>query len=218
MSAPGKSEVGGSLNNTIKDKNSENMKSIHADCNMDFELQAMVMATIQGHTMANINTATGSLLEAIAKEDEAKAQRIKALKEAKPADLDHPPEGALRRGQFYYRKWGHGFCSELMYFSEPLLRDIPRTSPGVRTRTAEYVEYAWDVKIVGPTGDMIFTDQKADQFQRMIQIFFLPPIIVFARWGGCDCVEGLPGHGKHIACRWWSMWGGQFSMCHSQSI
>ena len=110
MSAPAKSEVRGSLKKSIKDKNSENMKSIQADCNMDFELQAVVMAAIQGHKMANMNTATGSLLEAIAKEDEAKAQRIKALKEAKPADLDQPPEGVLRRGQFYYRKWGPGFA------------------------------------------------------------------------------------------------------------
>ena len=144
------------------------------------------MAAIQGHGAAKLNTATGSLLEAIAKEDEAKAQRVKAQKEAKPADLDVPPEGSLRRGQFYYRKWGPELCSELMYFSEPLLRDIPRVSPGVRTRTSEYVEYAWDVKIVGPTGDMIFTDQKGDQFQRMKTIYIengsrLAPLIEFIR-------------------------------------
>ena len=77
MSATGKSEVRGSLKKSTKDKNAENMKSISGDCNMDFELQAVVMAAIQGHNMAKMNTECGSLLEAIAKEDEAKAEATK---------------------------------------------------------------------------------------------------------------------------------------------
>ena len=56
----------------------------------------------------------------------------------------------------------------------------------MRTRTPQYVEYAWDVKIVGPIGDMIFTDQKGDQFQRMKNIYIengsrLAPLIDFIK-------------------------------------
>ena len=47
------------------------------------------------------------------------------------------------------------------------MRDIAKTSPGVRIRTSEYLEYGWDIRSVGPTGDMIHTDNKGDLFMRM---------------------------------------------------
>lgn len=160
-----------SLKRSILEKNTSQLRIIHEACDHDFELQTLVISTIENHKDAKIRASANNLLQAMAAEKKEKKAQKDSGKLVEAKRFDEPPEGTLRRGQLYYKGWGPELVLSAILFCEPKLRHLTLKDHLVlKLRGKDLLEFAYGVKC-GMAPDRVATESIPDLFKRMKSIY-----------------------------------------------
>lgn len=155
----------------IKAKNSEQCRKIAEAVAGDFELQLLVLNTIDAYRAANTNTDGATLSEHLAeKEKTRKSQGVAAA--AAGIDHDLVKSRILRRGLVLYKRWGPEMLLELFQYVEPGLRGYNlKQLASLRSRGTELLEFGFDIRCATEPDDRIADENTEVLFPRLKEIY-----------------------------------------------
>lgn len=170
MASKRNASMSSSLRRDLVEKNATQIRDIQVACDYDFELQALLLVTIENYKGSKFTTSAGELLRAMAEENRGE-QTADQPSHNEVADWGEMPEGTLRRGQLVYKRWTVDLALRLFKYCEPELRHLTtKGHPIIQLKYLELSEFAFDVQC-GKYPDKVATDSLPDLFARTRSVY-----------------------------------------------